>query len=89
MGQKGFRDFSGEELQAMENSRPVIDISYVELPERLTYRIDVSYVLGAVAVFALIAATGTAEENPLLSLICTVVFAVCAYLSIREDGKKR
>ncbi len=70
-------------------SCPVIDVTWVELPERLTYRIDASYVLGAVAVFALIAATGTAEENPLLSLICTVIFAGSAYLSIREDGKKR
>lgn len=82
-------DFRDDELQAMENSRPVIDISYVELPERLTYRIDVSYVLGAAAVLAMIAATGTAEENPLLSLICTAVFAACEYLSIKENGKRK
>lgn len=70
-------------------SRPVIDVTWVELPERLTYRIDVSYVLGAVAVLAMIAATGTIEENPLLSLICTAVFAVCTHLSIQEDGKRK
>jgi len=69
--------------------RPVIDVTYVELPERLTYRFDASYVLGAAAVLAMIAAAGTAEENPLLSLICTAVFAVCQYLSIQENGKRK
>ena len=72
-----------------KESRPVIDVTYVELPERLTYRFDASYVLGAAAVLAMIAATGAAEENPLLSFICTAVFAVCAHLSIREDGKRK
>lgn len=68
---------------------PVIDISYVELPDRLTYRIDASYILGAAAVLAMIAATGTAEDNLLLSLVCTAVFAGCTYLSIKEDGRRK
>ena len=67
--------------------RPVIDVTWVELPEKLTYRIDASYILGAVAFFAMIAATG--EGNPLLSLICTAVFAICAYLALKEDGKRK
>lgn len=70
-------------------SRPVIDVSYVELPEKLTCRIDAGFILGAIAILAMIAAAGTAEGNPLLSLICTAVFAGCAYLSTKEDGKKR
>lgn len=70
-------------------SRPVIDVSYVELPEKLTCRIDAGFILGIIEIFAMIAAVGTAEENLLLSLICTAVFAVCAHLSIREDGKRK
>lgn len=67
--------------------RPVIDISYVELPEKLTHRVDLGYVLGAIAFLAMIASAGTAEENPLLSLIFAAVFAGCAYLSTREESK--
>ncbi len=67
--------------------RPVIDVTWVELPEKLTYRIDASYVLGAISFFAMIAATG--EGNPLLSLICTAIFAICAYLALKEDGKRK
>lgn len=82
--------WKGHDLHLVEREpRPVIDVSYVELPEKLTYRIDASSILGAIAVFAMIAATGTAEENPLLSFLCTAVFAGCARLSIKEDGKKR
>lgn len=63
--------WKGHGLHLVEREpRPVIDVSYVELPEKLTYRIDASFILGTIAVIAMIAATGTAEGNPLLSLIC-------------------
>lgn len=82
--------WKGHGLHLVEREpRPVIDVSYVELPEKLTYRIDASFILGTIAVIAMIAATGTAEGNPLLSLICTAVFAGCAYLSTKEDGKRK
>jgi hypothetical protein len=72
-----------------KESRPVIDISYVELPERLTYRIfNTSNIFGTAALLAMIAATG-AGDNLLLGLLFTAIFAGCTYLSIKEDGKKR
>ncbi|MCI9191733.1 MAG: hypothetical protein HFH84_19560 [Lachnospiraceae bacterium] len=58
-------------------SRPVIDISYVELPERLTYRIfNTSNIFGTAALLAMIAATG-AGDNLLLGLLFTAIFAGC------------
>ena len=69
---------------------PVIDISYVELPEQVTHRINAGSILGAAAfldLFVLI--PGTVEGNPLLTVALILLFAVCARLSVREDGKKR
>ncbi len=49
---------------------------------------NASNVLGAIAFLAMVGATG-AEDNLILGLLLTAVFAVCAHLSIREDGGKR
>ena len=78
------------DLQLVEREpRPVIDVSYVELPEKLTYRFfNASTILGTAAILAMIAATG-AGDNLLLGLLFTAIFAGCTYLSIKEDGKKR
>ncbi len=77
------------DLQLVEREpRPVIDVSYVELPEKLTYRFfNASTILGTAAILAMIAATG-AGDNLLLGLLFTAIFAGCTYLSIKEDGKK-
>lgn len=72
-----------------EKQKPVIDVSYVELPEKVTYRIDTGYIMGVVAFFAMVAAPGTAEENPILAFLLVVVFGVCAHLSTEEDGKRK
>lgn len=91
MEHNNFRNFSGEELQVMENSRPVIDISYVEMPARLTCRIiNLSNILGAIAFLAMIAAPGAVEsEMYITAVVLVAIFAVCAHLSIREDGKRK
>lgn len=72
-----------------KENNPIVDVSYVELPEKLTHRIDASSILGAIAFLAMIAAAGTVEENPLLSVALAAVFAGCAYLAMKEDGKIR
>ena len=50
---------------------------------------NASNMLGTVAFLAMIAATGTVEERPGLTVVLTAAFAGCAYLSIREDGKNK
>ena len=77
------------DLQTVTDTHPVVNMSYVELPERLTYRIfNTSNIFGTAALLAMIAATG-AGDNLLLGLLFTAIFAGCTYLSIKEDGKKR
>lgn len=80
----------GHDLQLVEREpRPVIDVSYVELPDRVTHRIfNASNVLGTIALLAMIAATG-AGESLLLGLLFTAIFAGCTYLSVKEDGKRK
>ena len=69
---------------------PVIDITYVELPEKLTYRIDASYILGAAALLDLLVfIPGTVEDNPLLTVALVLLFGVCVYLAMREEGKRK
>ena len=68
----------------------VIDISYVELPEQVTHRINAGSILGAAAfldLFVLI--PGTVEGNPLLTVALILLFGACVHLSSREEGKKR
>lgn len=72
-----------------KKNNPIVDVSYVELPEKLTHRIDASGILGTIAFLAMIAAAGTVEENPLLAVALVAVFAGCAYLAMKEDGEIR
>lgn len=77
------------DLQTVTDTHPVVDISYVELPARLTCRIiNLSNVLGAIAFLAMIAAPGAVEsEMYITAVVLVAIFAVCAHLSIREDGR--
>lgn len=84
--------WKGHNLHLVEREpRPVIDVSYVELPERITCRIiNLSNILGAIAFLAMIAAPGAVEsEMYITAVVLVAIFAVCAHLSIKEDGKKR
>ena len=78
-------------LPPMEpDRRPVIDISYVELPEKVTHRINLSSILGTVAFLAVLSAPGAIEgEMYVTALALVVVFGVCASLSGKEDGKRK
>lgn len=49
--------------------------------------LNASNVLGTIAFLAMITAPGSAEENPLLAVALVAVFAGCAYLAMKEDGK--
>ena len=31
---------------------------------------------------------GTVEENPCMTMVLIVIFALCVYLAMKEDGKK-
>lgn len=56
----------------------------------MTHKIwNASNVLGATAFLAMIAAAGTVEENPVLTVALVVIFAGCAYLAMKEDGEIR
>ena len=82
----------GHDLQLVERKpRPVIDVSFVELQERITHRIfNASNVLGTIALLAMITAPGAVEgEMYITAVVLVVIFAVCANLSIREDGKRK
>lgn len=76
-----------DRLGALPDKRPVIDVTYVEIPDRLTHRVNLGSIYGAISFFALIACVGAVEENPVLSLVLAAVFTKCVYLSLREDGK--
>lgn len=82
------QDSSGK--QDMENGFPVIDISYMELPEKLTYRIDAGCVPGAIAFLDLfIFIPGTVEDNPVLTVALILLLAICVYLAMREEGERK
>ncbi len=77
------------ELQIREKDNPIIDVSYVELPAKVTCRIDLSGVLGMFSFLALLLIPGAVEGgNYILALVLVVILIICAQLSIREDGKK-
>ena len=80
-----------QELQAdSPETHPVIDISYVEMPTKLTSRINLSNILGAIAFIAMLAIPGAVEgEMYMAAIALTAACGTCAYLSIREDGKRR
>lgn len=76
--------------QDMENGFPVIDISYVKLPEKLTYRIDAGCVLSTVAFLDLfVFIPGTVEDNPVLTVAFIFLLAVCVRLAAREESKRK
>ena len=77
------------DLQTVTDTHPVVNMSYVELPERITCRIiNLSNILGAIAFLAMIAAPGAVEsEMYITAVVLVAIFAVCAHLSIREDGR--
>lgn len=51
---------------------------------------NASNVFGAIAFFdVMVLVPGTVEENPMLSITLTALFAVCAYLADRESGKRK
>ena len=80
-----------QELQAASpKARPARDISYVELPTKLTSRIDLSGILGSIAFLAMLAAPGAVEGGMYITAaVLVAIFAACACLSIKENGKKR
>ena len=55
----------------------------------LTYKIfNASNVLGAISFMAMIAVPGAVEgEMYIAAIVLLAVFAGCAYLSMKEDGK--
>jgi hypothetical protein len=57
----------------------------------LTHRIfNASNVFGTIAFLAIIAIPGAVEEEMYMTAAAlTAACAICIYLSIREDGKKR
>lgn len=76
--------------QDMGNGFPVIDISYIELLEKLTCRIDAGYVLGAAALLDLfVFIPGTVEDNPVLTVALIFLLAICVRLAAREEGRKK
>lgn len=80
-----------DELQlAKRKPRPVIDISYVELPERVTHRINLSSILGTISFFSMLFAPAAVEgESYILALALVAACGICAHLAIREEGKRR
>ncbi len=68
----------------------MIDISYVELPERVTHRINLSSILGTISFFSMLFAPAAVEgESYILALALVAACGICAHLAIREEGKRR
>ncbi len=58
--------------------------------EEMREVLNASNVLGAVALLAMLAAPGAVESGMYVTaIVLTAICAVCAHLSIKEDGKKR
>ena len=78
------------DFQTRESDFSVVDISYVELPEKPTGRINLSNILGTFAFLAMLAAPGAVEGEMYITAAALVgICAVCARLSIREEGKRK
>ena len=79
------------DLQVVKRKpRPVIDISYVELPDRVTHRINLSSILGTISFFSMLFAPAAVEgESYILALALVAACWLCARLAIREEGKRR
>lgn len=51
---------------------------------------NASNVFGVIAFFdVMVLVPGTVEENPILSIALTVLFAVCVNLADKESGKRK
>lgn len=75
---------------AKPDMHPPIDISYVELPARLTSKVNMSNVLGAISFLAMIAAPGAVEGEMYITAITLIaICGICAHLSMKEDGKRK
>ncbi len=73
-----------------QNERPAIALPCVELPEKVTRRVDASYILGAAAFLDLfVFIPGTVESNPLLTVALILLFWVCVHQAMREEGRRR
>ena len=69
---------------------PIIDVSYVELPMKLTHRVSLGRFLGGMSFLAMLAAPGAVEgEMYITAVVLVAIFAVCAHLAIREEGKRK
>lgn len=78
------------DLQIRESDYTVIDISYAELPQKSTGRINLSNILGTISFFAMLAAPGAVEsEMYITAVVLIAIFAVCAHLSLRQEGKRK
>lgn len=52
--------------------------------------INSSNILGAISFLSMIAVPGAIESGMYMTaIVLTAIFGLCAYLSIKEDGKKR
>lgn len=70
--------------------KPVIDVCYAEIQEKPTRRINLGGILGSISFLAMIAAPGAVEGGMYITaVVLVVVFAGCAHLSIKEDGKRK
>ena len=68
----------------------MIDISYVELPERVTHRINLGSILGTISFLSMLLAPAAVEgESYIVALALVATCGICAYLTIKENGKKR
>ena len=78
------------DFQSRESDYTVTDVSYVELPEKVTCLIDAGSVLGAFAFLVMLLIPGAVEGgNYILALILIVIFILCAKLSLREEDKRK
>ncbi len=77
-------------LQARKKEHPIIDVSYVELPEKVTYRANLGSVLGGISFLSMLAAPAAVEGGSyILAVALVAVCGICAKLAIREEGKRR
>lgn len=77
-----------DSLQDRRKERPIIDASYVELPEKVTHRIDAGGILGGISFLSMLAAPGAVEGGSyLLAVALVAACGICAKLAIREEGK--
>ncbi len=76
--------------QARKKGLPTIDISYVELPDRVTHWISLGGVLGGASLLSMVLAPAAVEgEAYILAVALVAACGICAGLAEKEDGKKR